>query len=79
LKLSEAEVDHYLRSQRIHQNNMEFMSFFLPVFVVAGVYNPLHTALAGTWVLVFRMLYAFGYAKSSSARLVGAPFHFGEL
>eukprot|EP00474_Spongospora_subterranea_P008461 CRZ08919.1 hypothetical protein [Spongospora subterranea] len=79
LKLTEDNVDYYLRAQRIHQNNIEFMSMFLPVFLMAGIANPIQTAIAGAVVWTFRMAFALGYSKSTGSRSIGAPFHLGEL
>ncbi|KAJ3236446.1 hypothetical protein HDU78_004646 [Chytriomyces hyalinus] len=77
LKLSKEQVQNYMYAQRIHQNNMEFMSFFLPVFLVAGVSNPIHTAAAGAFIFVCRMIYGFVPPKSSIRALSGF-FHLGE-
>ena len=40
LKLREEDVDYYLRAQRAHQNNVEFMSVFMPLFLIIGLFEP---------------------------------------
>ena len=78
LKLTEEQVDGYLRAQRAHQNNVEkIMSVFMPIFLVAGLFEPKNVAIAGLIVLVFRIIGGLGYLYGK--RMYGAPFHIGEL
>ncbi len=72
LQLTEAQVDKYNRTQRVHQNNMEFLTVFLPIFLLAGFFNPVHTAAAGAVVWLGRLVTAIGYWTSSSGRIAGA-------
>jgi uncharacterized MAPEG superfamily protein len=77
LNLKEEDVDYYLRAQRAHQNNVEFMSVFLPLFLIIGLFKPKKTAMAGLIVLIFRIIGGVGYLYKK--RVFGAAFHFGEL
>jgi uncharacterized MAPEG superfamily protein len=77
LKLTDEQVDGYLRAQRAHQNNVEVMSVFMPIFLVAGLFEPKNVAIAGLIVLVFRIIGGLGYLYGK--RMYGAPFHIGEL
>ena len=77
LKLTKEQVDSYLRAQRAHQNNVELMSVFMPIFLITGLFEPRKVAIAGLIVLVFRILGGIGYLYGK--RMVGAPFHLGEL
>ena len=36
LKLSPEQVTTYLRAQRVHQNNVEFLTVFFPMLLLAG-------------------------------------------
>jgi uncharacterized membrane protein YecN with MAPEG domain len=72
LKLTDEQVDAYMRSQRVHQNNMEFLVSFSPIFLVAGLYNPMHTAIAGAIVWLGRLVTAIGYWKAAKLRAAGA-------
>ena len=77
LKLDNDTVDSYMRAQRAHQNNVELMSVFLPLFLVIGLFKPKKTAIGGLIVFVFRIIGGIGY--NFKKRLYGAPFHLGEL
>tara|TARA_B110000261_G_C13085961_1_gene357836 strand:+ start:1960 stop:2418 length:459 start_codon:yes stop_codon:yes gene_type:complete len=77
LELKEEDVDYYLRAQRAHQNNVEFMSVFLPLFLIIGLFKPKKTAIGGLIVLIFRIIGGIGYLYKK--RVFGAAFHFGEL
>lgn len=77
LKLTEEQVDQYLRAQRAHQNNVELTSVFMPLFLIVGLFEPKKTAIAGMVVLLFRILGGIGYLKGK--RMIGAGFHLGEL
>ena len=72
LKLSPESVDRYMRAQRVHQNNVEFLVTFLPVFFISGFFNAEHTAIAGLAVWMGRMVTALGYWSSAKGRSYGA-------
>ena len=71
LKLSEDVVNSYMCTQRVHQNNVEFLSCFLPLMLLAGLFNAEHAAIAGAIVWAGRMVTALGYWKSAGARMYG--------
>lgn len=71
LNLSPDQVDQYIRTQRVHQNNMEFLTVYFPMLLIAGFENPIHTAIAGAVVFLGRLVTAFGYWRSASARSFG--------
>lgn len=77
LKLSDDQVDQYLRAQRAHQNNVELTSVFMPLFLIVGLFEPKQAAIAGAVVLAFRFLGGIGYLHGK--RMIGAGFHIGEL
>ena len=81
LNLTDAQVDDYYCKQRAHQNNVEFMSVFMPIFVLAGsmggVIDTMQVVYAGLVVLGFRMLGGLGY--SAGLRKYSGFFHLGEL
>lgn len=79
LKLSPDAVGKYMRAQRVHQNNVEFLTVFQPMLLLAGMYSPIHAAAAGALVWVGRMVTALGYWHSAEARSYGAWFHLPEL
>jgi len=77
LELKEETVDKYMRAQRAHQNNVELMSVFMPLFLIIGLFKPKETAIGGLIVLIFRIIGGIGYTFKK--RMYGAPFHLGEL
>ena len=77
LNLNEDQVLNYYRAQRVHQNNVESMSVFMPIFLIAGLFEPKNVAIAGTIVLFFRLIGGIGYLYGK--RVYGAPWHIGEL
>jgi len=77
LKLEDDVVDKYMRAQRAHQNNVELMSVFMPLFLIIGLFKPKETAMGGLIVLIFRIIGGIGYTFKK--RMYGAPFHIGEL
>jgi len=79
LKLTSAQVDGYLRAQRVHQNNLEFLPIFYPMMLLAGLHNPLHTFYAAIVVFLGRLAFFIGYNISASARVFGGFFHLGEF
>ena len=38
--LKTEDVGKYMRAQRAHQNNVELMSVFMPIFLIIGLYTP---------------------------------------
>lgn len=78
LSLSEAQVDEYLRTQRVHQNNVEFLAAFFPIIMISSIMFPMQSAYAGAAVWAGRMLTAIGYWKSADKRIWGSWFHFSE-
>lgn len=79
LKLSEKQVNSYMCAQRVHQNNMEFLVIFFPILLLAGLYNPINTAIAGSLVWIARLVVAIGYWKSAEHRIYGAWYHLPEF
>ena len=65
--------------QRAHQNNVEFMSVFLPIFMAAGLFSEItmKVVYSGAVVFAFRMLGGLGY--SAGLRKYSGFFHLGEL
>jgi len=61
LKLSPGQVKSYLSAQRVHQNNVEFLVAFWPLFLIAGVFFPLQASIAGFVVFLGRLCYGIGY------------------
>mmetsp|Transcript_35858 Transcript_35858/g.55928 ORF Transcript_35858/g.55928 Transcript_35858/m.55928 type:complete len:152 (-) Transcript_35858:696-1151(-) len=78
LQLTEEQVQKYQRTQRIHQNNVEWLTLFYPLLIIAGLHNPLHAAMAGGSIIVARFFYMVGYKISGPMRVLGGWFHFGE-
>jgi hypothetical protein len=78
LNLSAKDVDSYMCAQRVHQNNMEFLTCYFPIMILAMLDSPTATFHATIVVLVGRMVTALGYYNSAPKRLYGRFFHFGE-
>ena len=78
LKLSEEDVQKYNSTQRVHQNNVEFLVTFLPLFLLAGLHDPMQTFYAGLVVFIGRTITAIGYYHNPNSRVFGGFFHFGE-
>ena len=72
LKLSPETVDRYLRTQRVHQNHMEFLVMYFPILLLAGLYDAKAAAIAGAITLLGRILSGLGYYYNASARNIGA-------
>lgn len=72
LSLSEAQVECYMCAQRVHQQNVEFLTIFFPIFFLGTLANPIHAAAAGALVWVGRMITAIGYWKGAGHRIYGA-------
>lgn len=79
LNLSAKDVDSYMCAQRVHQNNVEFLTCFFPVMILAMLDSPTATYQASIVVLVGRMITALGYYSGASKRVLGGFFHFGEF
>jgi len=77
LGLSKEQVLNYYRAQRVHQNNVEVMSVFMPLFLIAGFFEPTKVAIAGAIVWIFRLVGGIGYLYGK--RMYGVPWHFGEI
>lgn len=78
LKLSKEQVEGYLCVQRVHQNNVEFLVTFWPVYFLCGLVDPMNTAYAGAVVLAGRMATAIGYWHGANKRVIGGWFHLPE-
>ena len=78
-QLTPEQLDEYMCTQRVHQNNVEFLSTYLPVMVIAMMGYPSKTAYAGAVVWLGRMAVALGYWNGAGKRAAGAWFHFGEF
>ena len=76
LNLSAKEVDSYMCVQRMHQNNVEFLSCYFPMMIISMMYYPTETFYASTVVLAGRMVTALGYYQGASKRVFGGWFHF---
>ena len=72
LKLTETQVTDYMCAQRVHQNNMEFLTVFMPIFLLAGLFEPRKAAIAGALVWAGRLTTALGYLVSPKWRVAGA-------
>jgi hypothetical protein len=78
LNLSPADVESYMCVQRVHQNNVEFLTCYFPVMMMAMINYPTQTYYASVVVWIGRMFVALGYYSGASKRAAGAFFHFGE-
>ena len=77
LGLSKEQVLNYYRAQRVHQNNVEVMSVFMPLFLIAGFFEPTKVAIAGAIVWIFRLVGGIGYLYGK--RMYGVPWHIREI
>ena len=80
LKLTDEQVRDYMCKQRAHQNNVEFMSVFMPLYCLAGIIptvDNLLVAYSGAFILFFRTIGGLGY--SAGYRKYSGFFHLGEL
>lgn len=64
--------------QRVHQNNVEFLTCFFPVMLLAMMDSPTQTFYASVVVWIGRLVTALGYYMGAEKRVVGGWFHFGE-
>ena len=64
--------------QRMHQNNVEFLSCYFPIMLLAMINYPSETFYGSTVVLLGRGVTAMGYYSGAKKRVMGGWFHFGE-
>jgi hypothetical protein len=80
LKVSDEDLDGYMRAQRAHQNNMEFLTQWMPIWGFACVIDPAAAIIPGALTLAGRVVTCWAYSNvSKSARIWGAWFHIPEL
>ena len=72
VKITKEDVIAYNSVQRSHQNNMEFMVAFMPVFLCGAIVQPRESAIAGAFSLLARTMSCFGYQYAPNGRLIGA-------
>ena len=59
--------------QRAHQNTLEFVPYFYPTLLTAGLRHPVGAAVAGSLFAIGRIIYALGYYSGDpEKRLPGA-------
>jgi glutathione S-transferase len=64
-------------AQRVHQNTLENMSFFLTNLIVAGLRMPVWAGALGAFWIVGRVIYSIGYYSGEpSKRTPGAIINF---
>ena len=56
--------------QRAHQNTLEFVPFFYPTLLTAGLRHPMGAAIAGGIFVVGRVIYALGYSSGDPQKRV---------
>ena len=78
LNLSDKDVDSYMCTQRVHQNNVEFLTCYFPIMMIAMIDYPTKTFYASVVVLLGRMVTALGYYQGAGKRVAGGWFHLGE-
>lgn len=60
-------------AQRAHQNYVEWIASCLVFLLIGGLYFPIPAAAVGAGVVLFRIIYACGYASGGpKGRLIGA-------
>jgi glutathione S-transferase len=60
-------------AQRAHYNYVEMAPSTLVWLLISGIYFPVAAAVLGLAVIIFRLIYAIGYANGGpKGRLVGA-------
>ena len=79
LKMSDDDVHDYMCTQRAHQNNVEFTSVFMPIFLLAGAVDgqAKNVFYAGLVIFLNRLLGGLGYAKG--LRKYSSLWHLGEF
>lgn len=63
------------RYQRAHMNAVENAAPFYVSLLLAALYMPLPSVIAGAFYILGRYIYAAGYHKSIEARRRGQPFY----
>ena len=71
LNLSAKQVDSYMCVQRVHQNNVEFLSCYFPIMILAMLGYPTETFYASIVVFLGRMVTAIGYYSGAEKRVAG--------
>lgn len=56
--------------QRAHQNTLEFIPYFYPTLLTAGLRHPVGAAIAGSIFVVGRVIYALGYYSGDPKKRV---------
>ena len=73
MQLSYKDWYEFNNAQRAHQNYIEFAPSTLVWLLIAGLYFPIPGAAIGLGVIIFRLVYAIGYAQGGpKARSIGA-------
>ena len=60
-----------MSAQRAHQNTMEFLLMYIPMLILAGLFDARQAAMAGGITLVGRVLYIVGYSMAPAMRNMG--------
>lgn len=71
-KLSYKDWYTFNCAQRVHLNFVESIATYLILLLVAGLYNPIVTAILGATLIVGRIIYGIGYMISPILRVPGA-------
>jgi glutathione S-transferase len=72
-KLTYEQWYKFNNAQRAHNNFVEFAPTTFVLLFVAGLYFPVPAAAIGLGVIIFRFVYAAGYASGGPAgRVIGA-------
>ena len=56
--------------QRAHQNTLEFVPYFYPALLTAGLRHPIGAAITGSVFCVGRVIYAIGYQSGDPEKRV---------
>ena len=56
--------------QRAHQNTLEFVPYFYPTLLTAGLRHPMGAAIAGGIFVLGRVIYALGYSSGDPQKRV---------
>ena len=56
--------------QRAHQNTLEFVPYFYPTLLTAGLRHPVGAAIAGAIFVLGRVIYALGYYSGDPQKRV---------
>jgi uncharacterized membrane protein YecN with MAPEG domain len=72
-KLAYKDWWEFNNAQRAHYNYLEFAPSTLAWIFISGLYFPIPSAAIGAALIIFRLMYAVGYAKSGpKGRGIGA-------